>query len=131
MQCVALLLGFLHALAGLHIFCLVERVTETLASLLNLFLNLLVVFGNLVLNQHVGTIALLTVAVVDEGIVESIHVARGLPDGGVHKNGAVNTHDILVQQNHRLPPILLNVVFQLHTVLTVVINSTQSIVDIA
>ena len=65
-QIVALFLGFLHALAGLQILSLVEAVAEALASLLLL--------GNLIFDQHVSTIALLRVAVVDQGIVESVHV---------------------------------------------------------
>ena len=78
----------------------------------------------IILDEHIGTIALLRVAVVDEGIIESIHVTRSLPYRRVHENGRVDTHDVLVQHRHSFPPILLNVILQLHTVLTVVIHGS-------
>ena len=89
-----------------------------LAFLLDLLLNL----GDMVLDEHVGAVALLAVLVVDEGVVEGIHVAAGLPDARVHEDGAVQTHDILVHLHHSLPPILLDIVLQLHAQLTVVIH---------
>ena len=124
MQSVALLLGLLHTFAGFQVLSLIEAVAETLAGLLNLLLDLLIVLGNLILDQHVSTITLLGVTVIDQGIIESIHVTRSLPYGRVHKDGAVDTHDILVQHRHGLPPILLNVILQLHTVLTIVVNGS-------
>ena len=45
-------------------------------------------------------------------------------------DGRVDAHDILVKQHHALPPILLDVVFQFHTILTVVIDCGETIVDI-
>ena len=122
MESVALLLRLLHALRSLQILSLVEAVAETLTSLLHFLLDLLVVLGNLILDEHIGTIALLRVAVVDEGIVEGIHVSAGLPYRRVHEDGRVDTHDVLVQHRHGLPPVLLNVILQLNTVLTVVIH---------
>ena len=124
MQIITLLLGFLHTLTGLQILSLIETVAETLAGLLYLLLDLLVVLRDLILDQHVSTITLLRVAVVDQGIVESIHMSRSLPYRRVHKDGAVDAHDILVQHRHSLPPILLNIILQLHAVLTVVVNGS-------
>jgi len=48
----------------------------------------------------------------------------------VHEDGGVDAHDVLVEQHHALPPVLLDVVLQLYAVLAVVIDSTQAIVDI-
>ena len=131
MESVALLLCLLHALAGGEILCFVKRVAEALACLSHLFLYLLVVLCYLVLYQHVCAVALLRVAVVDERVVESVHVSACLPYRWVHENGGVDAHDVLVQQHHALPPILLDVVLQFHTVLSVVVNGSQSIIDLA
>ena len=109
----------------------VKGLSEAFASLCNLLLNLLVVFGNLVFDKDVGAVALFAVAVVDEGVVEGVYVSAGLPDGGMHEDGAVDADDVLVEQSHGLPPILLDIVLQLHTVLTVVVNGTESVVDVA
>ena len=49
-------------------------------------------------------------------------MARGLPDSGMHEDGRVNAYDIVVEQGHGVPPISLDVVFQLYTVLPVVVN---------
>ena len=72
MQCIALFLGFLHSLTGFQVLGLVERVAKALACLLDLLLNLLVIFCNLILNQDVSAITFLRVAVVNQGVVESI-----------------------------------------------------------
>ena len=130
MEGVALGLRLGHAGRRLQIFRLVEAVAEALAGLLDFLLDLLVVFSYLVLDEHIGTIALLRVAVVNQGVVEGIDVAGGLPDGGVHEDGRVNAHDVLVEQHHRLPPVLLDVVFQLYAHLAVIIDCAQSVVDV-
>ncbi len=49
----------------------------------------------------------------------------------MHENRRINPHDILMQQRHSLPPIPFDIVFQLNTVLSVIINSRQSIVNLA
>ena len=129
-QSIAFSLCLCNARRCFQIFSLVERIAKTLASFLYFLLNLFVVLGNLLFNQHVSTITLLGIAVVDEWIVESVHVSRCLPNRWVHENGGVNTHDILVKQYHALPPILFNVVFQFNAVLSVVVNGSQSIVNL-
>ena len=130
MQGVALLLEFEHASVGGAELGLVEGVAEALRSLGNLLVDLLVVLRHLVLDEDVGAITLLAVAVVDERVVERIHVSAGLPRGGVHEDGGIDADDVLVEQHHRLPPVLFDVVLQLHTVLTVVVDSAETIVDI-
>ncbi len=118
-------------LRGSAILRLVKRVAEALTGLSDLLLNLLVVLGQLVLDEDVGAIALLRVAVVDKGVVECIHMARGLPNGGVHEDGGIDAHDVVVQQHHALPPIALYIVLQFDAHLAVVIDSAQSVVDLA
>ena len=123
-QRVALLLVLNHAGVGLAEFLLVESLAEAFLGLVNLFLYLFLVFSNLVFNQHIGTIALFRVAVVNQRVVESVHVSAGLPYRRVHEDGRVDAHDVLVEQHHALPPILLDVVLQLHAVLTIVVNGS-------
>ncbi len=127
-QLVALGLMLQYARVGLAEHSLVERLAETLSGLGHLLVNLLVEFGNLVLYQHVGAVALLAVAVVYKRIVERVHVARCLPDGGVHEDGRVDAHDVVVKHGHCLPPVTLDVVLEFHTVLAVVVHSRQTVV---
>ena len=84
----------------------------------------------MILDEDVGAVALLAVLVVDQGIVESIHVAGGLPDARVHEDGAVQTHDVLVHLHHSFPPVLLDIILQLHAQLTVVVDSGEAVVDL-
>ena len=129
MQFVTPLLVVEHAGIGLAEHRLVELVTEALGSLLAFLVDLLLDLGDLVLDEHVGAVALLAVAVVNQGVVERVHMARSLPDGGVHEDGAVDAHDVLVQQGHCLPPVALDIVFQFHAVLSIIIDSTEAVID--
>ena len=116
---------FLLVLQYTRICCtelsLIKLISEAFLSLLYLFVDLLLVFGNLILYQHISTIALLRITVVNQGIVESIHMTRCLPYRRMHKDSRVDTHDIVVQQHHTLPPILLDIIFQFYTILSVVV----------
>ena len=131
MQGVTLLLVLQHAGIGRAELGLIECFAEALACLLLLLFNLLLVLGYLVLDEHVGAVTLLGVAVVYQRVIECIHVSTGLPGSGVHEDGGIQPHDIVVQLHHALPPILLDVVLQLHAVLSVVIYGAQSIVNLA
>jgi hypothetical protein len=75
--------------------------------LVNLFFDL----RNVILNQNIGPETLLTVLVIDQRVVEGIHMAAGLPGGGMHKNSAVYSNNIIIKLNHGLPPIIANVLF--------------------
>ncbi len=100
MEGIALLLMFKDAGVGLAELLLIESVTKLLGGFLYLLINFLIVFGNLILDEVISTIALLRVAVVDERIIESIHVTAGLPYGRVHEDGGINTDDVVVEQHH-------------------------------
>ena len=108
-QGVALLLVFQHAGVGSTELCLIEGIAKTLGSLGHFLVYLFVILGYLVFDEYVGTIAFLGVAVVDEGVIECVHMSAGFPYRGVHEDGRVNTHDVLVEQHHALPPIRLPV----------------------
>ncbi len=38
-------------------------------------------------------------------------MTTGFPGGGVHKDGGVQTHDVLVHAGHGGPPVIFDVVF--------------------
>jgi len=48
----------------------------------------------------------------------------------VHEDAGVDTHDVLVEQHHRLPPILFDIVLELYSILTIVINGGKAVVNI-
>ena len=110
---------------------LVEGLSETLAALRDLLVHLLLDLPEEVLDEDVGTIPLLGILIVDERVVEGAHVTGGLPDAGVHEDGRVDAHDVLVQAGHRLPPVILDVVLELDTHLAVIIHGGEAVVDFA
>ncbi len=74
-QCFAFGDVLFHALVGLFVEFLVERVTETLARFLYLFGDLVVVFGDLVLDEYICAVTLFGIAVVNQRVVEGVHVS--------------------------------------------------------
>ena len=137
--------GLLHApfhrvdavLAALHVgvggaeLRLIEGLAELAARLVDLLGDLLLVLADVLLQQHVRPVALLAVLVVDQRIVEGVHVAAGLPHGGVHEDGRVDAHDVLVELHHGLPPVAADVGLQLGAVRAVVVRGAQAVVDLA
>ena len=107
----------------------VETFSETFARFLHLFLDLLILFGEEILEQHIGTVTFLRVAVVDQRIVECAHMARSLPGFGVHEDGRIDAYDVLVEFGHRIPPIFFDVIFQFDAHLPVIVNGAQPVVN--
>ncbi len=58
-------------------------------------------------------------------------MAGSFPDGGVHKNGRVDSNHIFVEQNHAVPPVFFDVVFQFNSVLSIVVNRAKAVVNFA
>ena len=114
---------------GLLEFGLVEGVSEALAALVDLLLDLLLYLGEIILDQHVGTVSFLGILVVDERIVERRHVAGRHPGLGVHEHAGIDAHDILVEAGHRLPPVPLDVVLELDAHLAVVVYGGESVIN--
>ena len=56
-------------------------------------------------------------------------MATGFPHQRVHEDGSVDTDDVLVEQYHRLPPVLFDIIFKLDAVLSIVVDGGQAIVD--
>ena len=128
---VAFGLVFDYARVRLEKFRLVERFAETLTGLFDLFGDLLVLFGDEILDQHVGAVTLLRIAIVDQRIVERPDMSRRFPYLRVHEDRRVDPDDIVVQPHHRLPPVTLDVVFQLHALLSVIVYGAQTVVYFA
>ncbi len=130
MELVALALVFEHTRISLAEHCLVEALAEFPGGLGHLLVDFLVKLGDKVFNEHVGAVAFLGVAVVDQGVVEGVHVSGCLPDSGVHENRRVDAYDIVVEHRHRLPPVTLDVVLELYAVLAVVVDGGKAVVDL-
>src|SRR5690606_29018226 len=73
-------------------------------------------------------IALFTILIIDHGVIKAVYVTTGFPGGGMHKDGGVNAHNIILHLGHPSPPIIFYVFFELRAPLTVVIHSLQSVV---
>ena len=120
-----------YAGVGLTEHCFVKAVAKAFGGFLDFFVNLVVVFGYLVFDEHVGAIAFLGVAVVYQGIVEGVHVSGSLPDGRVHENGRIQAHDVLVEQGHRFPPVAFYIILKFDAVLAVVVHCGEAVVNFA
>jgi hypothetical protein len=100
----------------------VKVVAKTLGCLFHFLGNFVVVFGQLIFYQYIGPVAFLGVLVVNQGIIERIHVTGSLPDGRMHKNSRVDADHVFVKQHHGVPPIFFQVILELHPILTVVVH---------
>ena len=87
MQGITLLQVLQYTWIGLTELGFVEGVAKLFLGLSHFLGHLLLILGYLVFDEHVGTIAFFGVAVINERVIESVHVAAGLPDGRVHKDG--------------------------------------------
>ena len=75
-------------------------------------------------------VALVAVFIIDHRVAEIVHVTTGLPGGWMHENRGINTHDILIELGHALPPMVLDIFFQFTPPLTIVIHGTKAVVDL-
>ena len=110
---------------------LVEGVSEPLASLLDLLVHLLLDLSEIILDKIVGAVTLLGVLVVDERIVKGRDMTGGDPGLGVHEHAGIDTDYVLMKAGHRSPPVILDVVLEFDSVLAVVIDGRETIVDLA
>ena len=129
MEVIKLLLVLQNARISCTELSLIKAIAEALLSLGNLLGNLLLILSHVILDEHIGTITLLCIAVINQRVVESIYVSRCLPYCRVHEDSCIETNNVLVQQYHTLPPVLLDIVFELNTILTIVINGSQAIIN--
>ncbi len=92
-------------------FIFVECLAEPLCGFVDLFLSLFFQFCAVIFQQNIGSETFLRIFIVNQRIIESIHVAGGFPNCGMHEDRGVDTHDIFIHLNHGFPPVLLDVVF--------------------
>ena len=58
-------------------------------------------------------------------------MAGGDPGLGVHEHAGIDTHDVLVEPGHGFPPVILDVVLELHTILPIIIDCGKAVVNLA
>ena len=61
---------------------------------------------------HAFGVVFLVVFVVDQRIVERIYVTGSFPGFRMHKDGRIDTYDIIMHLHHGLPPVFFEVVLQ-------------------
>ena len=88
-------------------------------------------FGGVRLLQVVLTQAGVAVAALHERIREGLDVARGLPHLAGQDDRGVQAHDVLAARDERAPPLLLDVVLELHAQGAVVPRRARPAVDLA
>ena len=130
MQFVAFGLVFDHAFVGGTELNFVKTVAETFGGFGHFLVDFIVVFGQLVFNENIGTVAFFGIFVVDQRVVECVHVTGCFPDGRMHENSGIEPHHVVIEQYHGVPPVFLDVVFEFHTHLSIVIDSRQAIVNL-
>ena len=115
-------LVFHHPRVGCAIHRRIKSLTKSLGRFVHFLVDFLSDFLLMILEQHIRTITLLAVLVVDHRITKTIHVTAGLPHFGMHKNGRINPNDVLIELGHGFPPVLTQIIAQFNTVLTVIID---------
>ena len=110
---------------------LVEILAEFLAPLGYFLLDFLLYFSEVVLDEIVCTISLLGVLIVNERVIESSYVTGSNPCLRMHEHAGINADHIFVKTGHRLPPIPLDIVLEFHSHLTIVINCSQTVINLA
>ena len=122
-KCVTFCLMLQYTSVGRTELSLIKRFAESLGSFRYFFIDFIVILSQLIFDQHVSTITFLRVFIVNQRVIECVYVSGSLPDSRMHKDGRVDTDNVLVQQHHAVPPVFLDVIFQFNAHLTVVIHS--------
>jgi len=99
-----------HTGVGLSEKLLIKTISKTLTRLFNLLFNFFLLLLNPLLNKRIGTVALLAVPVVNQRIVEGAGMPRCHPNLGVHENGRINPHNVLINPGHGFPPKATDVI---------------------
>ena len=77
----------------------------------------------------IGTVAEFGLFAIDHGVGETIYVARCLPDLRVHDDGGIEALYVVAALHEVPPPSLLNIVTQLDSKGSVVIEAVIAAVD--
>ena len=94
-----------HARVGLTVQVAVKVLAKSLGSFFHFLFDLVVDLVQSPLRSAHRRGSVFWSPVVDQRIVECVHVTGGFPGFGVHENGRIKAHDIFVHLHHRFPPI--------------------------
>jgi hypothetical protein len=78
----------------------------------------------------VGAEALLAIPAIHERVDEPRHVTARFPDARVHQDRRVEPFDVAAGANHRLPPAILEIPFQLHAKRPVIPHRAGATIDL-
>ncbi len=77
----------------------------------------------------VGPEPALAFLALDQRVGKVLHMARGVPDPGMHQDRGVQANDVVVHLGHFLPPHTLNIFFEFDAQRTVVPGPGLAAVD--
>jgi hypothetical protein len=120
-----------YAGVGFKIQGFIEALTKSLPGFFHFLVDLILQFGHVIFHKHIGTVTLLGVFVIDQRVAESIDMTGSLPGRRVHEDGRIDSYNVFMVLYHRFPPVFPDIVLQFNTILTVIINSAQSVVNFA
>ena len=49
----------------------------------------------------------------------------------MHEDAGIDTYDVLIEAGHSLPPVFLDIVFELYSHLAVVVNGGETVINLA
>ena len=116
---------------GLAKLRLVEILAEFLAPLGYFLLDFLLNLSEIILDEVVSPVSFLGILIVNERVIESSYVTGSNPCLRMHEHAGINADNIFVKTGHRLPPIPLDIVLEFHSHLAIVINCSQTIINLA
>ncbi len=120
--------GFQYPRIGFAELLFIKRIAKPFGRFTDLLFNLLIQFSQILFDKHVGAITFFTILVINQRIIKSIDMPRRFPNSGVHKDRGIQPNHIIMEANHRVPPILFDIVLELHPHRAVIVNSRQAII---
>ena len=87
MQRVALGLVFQHTSIRAAELSFVKGISKTFSGFGHFLVYLVIILGKLVFYQNISTIAFLGITVINQRVIERIHMSTGFPDSRMHKDG--------------------------------------------
>ena len=105
------------------------EIFETFFCFFYLFVNFFILFRQKLFNKYISAVTFFRIFIVNQRVAKCIHVTTCLPGSRVHQNSRIEAHNVFMHLHHGLPPVFLDIVFQQCAVWTVIVNSTQSIIN--
>ena len=120
-----------HVGVGFFELNFVKAFTPFGAAFVNLLLDFGFLLGDGFFDQNIGAVAFFGIFVINQRVVEGVHVAGGFPNGGVHKNRGVQADNVIVELDHGPPPVFAQSVLEDDPVLSIIVDRRQPVVDFA